>query len=546
MSQTTATARRGRFRFLYQFSLRTLLLATAAVAIFCNWYFQPKYREEELAGKDLRVRRQTKTVDPKAAPARVAGTLVPPTYDPNILNHGNWTLLDADNLTLVRGRFIEDEATGNWVAWYPTGGKAAEGKMQQGVKVGLWKTWYEDGTLASQISYSPQPVKRPDYDPDRTQPGGFGILGGNGGYDLAPLRSLASSRDGLCKAWRENGKLKFQGSFSQDQQDGVWTFYDPQGRTIATGPFRNGKRHGKWTIRSSRLPSGTSGDAVNRGDRSRPAGGTYQEQTVHYVDGRTAAELDSLLAQLKPLLASNHRGQSYAALLDLADLGEGAVPVLQERLANGDAHEQAAILGMLPQMPSGAEQLLPQLRELLASDNARVAHKARLTQFQLDRDSRERLLAPLLADATAATAVGRCLEELALLYRADETRRALIFAKIMELSLRRTDAHGRIIADAVADLGGDVTQHLLAACEHPDPAVRLQGITTLERFEHQWFHQERSYVRLDEHEKAALLGRLKKDPSAEVRRAAEAMERSPNQPPANWGNGSGFTGGTLF
>jgi hypothetical protein len=198
-------------------------------------------------------------------------------------------------------------------------------------------------------------------------------------------------------------------------------------------------------------------------------------------------------------------------------------------------------------MPSGQQFLLPRVGELASSNDERVAHQARLSLFQLDPDSRGKLFEPLLANAVAATTLGRCLEELTVLYRTDETKRAIVFAQLMELTLDRIDADGRVISDAVADLGGNVTQHLLAACEHRNAAVRLQGITTLERFEHRWL-QGRSYVQLDGKVKGALLAKLKKDPSSEVRRAAEVMGNPPNYqgPSGNWGTGSGYTGGTPF
>jgi hypothetical protein len=103
MSQSPSPARRSRFRFLYQFSLRTLMLATAAVAVFCNWYFQPKYHEEELAGKELRLRRQVKDARPKDDFTRLLQSPppgpFPRTPDPSIVNHGNWSLLDADDFS---------------------------------------------------------------------------------------------------------------------------------------------------------------------------------------------------------------------------------------------------------------------------------------------------------------------------------------------------------------------------------------------------------------------------------------------------------------
>jgi hypothetical protein len=405
MSQSSGPPRRSGFRFLYQFSLRTLLLATAAAALFCNWYFQPKYHEEELAEKELRLRRQMKMSS--GQPGKVM-TVSEIRILPEMINHGNWSLLDSDEFTLTRGRFIENQATGDWAAWYPTGGKAAAGKMQHGVKVGRWRTWYEDGTLASDVTFADRPTTREE--PFESIPAQW--VGGGRAPDyivVSPHLVYSSSREGPSKTWHANGNLKHEGHFASNRQDGIWMFYDERGRVTETGPFRAGKRHGEWTLTRS----------VSEG---RPP------QTVRYIDGRTEAELNDLLARLRPLLASDSRRERYAALIDLADIGEGSSPLLLDRLERGDAREQAAIVGMVPRMPSGTHLLLPRVRELLASDDPKVAHQARLTLFQLTAESRDELFEPLMAEALAAPTLGQCLEELVVLYHGDEKFRGPVFA----------------------------------------------------------------------------------------------------------------------
>src|SRR5688572_19996138 len=119
MSETSSPPRR-RWRFLHQFSLRTLLLVTAGVAIFCNWYFQPKYHEDELAGKDLRVRQQMKVVRPKPMDLPNMQVVNPgPPPEPRLINHGRYTLLDADDFVLARGQFADGSESGDWVTYYP-------------------------------------------------------------------------------------------------------------------------------------------------------------------------------------------------------------------------------------------------------------------------------------------------------------------------------------------------------------------------------------------------------------------------------------------
>ena len=59
---TTLKPRRRWWRFFFQFSLRTLLVVTTLAAVGCWWYLQPPTREEELAGKHLKLRRQVKLI----------------------------------------------------------------------------------------------------------------------------------------------------------------------------------------------------------------------------------------------------------------------------------------------------------------------------------------------------------------------------------------------------------------------------------------------------------------------------------------------------
>jgi hypothetical protein len=512
MSESPSTPR-PRFRFLYQFSLRTLLLATAAVAIFCNWYFQPKYHEEELAGKDLRVRGQMKLVTPKTADAQIAaifnpGGPPPPDPQPYEVNHGHWTLLDRDDFVLSRGQYADGEESGHWVTYYPTGNKAAEGKMLYGVKVGLWRTWYEGGTLSSEVTYADKPVEQ--FQAFRkNRPFVISVLPvGVPSKVLDPHTNCHSSREGPTKAWHVNGQLKFEGQFKNDQQHGDWTFYDQQGRVTAQGPFKSGKRHGQWTLTRS-VNEGSSGDT----------------HTVHYIDGRTRAELDRLLARLEKRLDSPQPFRRQQALIDLAEIGDGAVPLLGKRLVASDKSAHAVLLAILPRMHAAAAPLLPQIRELTTSDDASVAHQARLTLFQLDAPSRKSLSGGLVADAVSATTAAGCLRELVILYRSDPDRQEALFAELMTLPQKRTDVDDERLNAAVRELGGDVGPHILAAIRVPSKLVRLQAAKTLLMLFRTW--PTVTYVSFDKEEWETLLETLKNEPSLEIRALVEEIEQGP-------------------
>ena len=529
MRQSTGTPRRGRFRFLYQFSLRTLLLVTAGVALFCNWYFQPKYHEDELAGKDLRVRQQMKVVRPKPVELPTAAASIPgvpgtatPLPEPRLVNHGHYTLLDADDFDLARGQFADGSESGRWVTYYPTGHKAAEGKMHSGVKVGLWRTWYEDGTLASEVTYADRPVEHEQLYRDYWEWAGPG--GGSGIFPnkvIDPHIDCYASREGPAKARHANGQLRYEGQNHADEQEGLWKYYDEQGHLTASGPFRAGKRHGEWTL--------------IRSASERNAGTT---EKIEYINGRTREQLDRLLARLEKQLASPQRYRRAQALLDLAEIGEEAVPLLEVRLANADKIEQMALLGVLSRMNEAAEPVLPQVRELAKSGEPAVVHQARLTLFQLDPGSREALRDGLLADAIACPSASQCLRELVVLYRSDKSRQGDTFAKLLSLPTRRQDIESEQIAESVQALGGNVGPHILAAIHDPDPDIRLRGAKALLALFKVWL-PARTYVRFEEAEWVSLLARLKSDPSPEVRALAPEIEQGPQF----YGGVGGFGGG---
>ena len=546
MSETTGTRRRGRFRFLYQFSLRTLLLVTAAVAIFCNWYFQPNYREEELAGKDLRVRQQRRLakpgddIQPFVYKAGVTKNFPP---DPRLVDHGHYALLDADDFVLARGQFADGSEVGRWVTYYPTGHKAAEGKMHSGVKVGLWRTWYEDGTLASEVTYADKPVER--YESFRIErPFVISAYIPPSRKIFDPHIDCYASREGPIKAWYPGGQLRYEGQNRADKQEGLWKYYDEQGRLTASGPYRAGKRHGEWTVTQARRVS--EGPLLTRSvsegqpqARSASEGTAGHTESIEYIDGRTREALDRLLARLNKKLDSPQAYRRTQALLDLAEIGEGAVPLLQQRLATDDARERLAILTVLPRMNAAARPLLPRVRELAKSSSAAVSQQARLTLFQLDAETRGSLFDTLRAEAIAAAKLSDCLQELVILYRSDESHQAEVFAELMSLPLTRPDADSERIVAAVEELGGDLGPHIAAALESKHERVRVQGAETLlSLFNSAWRGLE-TYVSFDEPTWNRLLAGLKSDPSSKVRALAEKIEQGPNL------NGP-FGGGGIF
>src|SRR5262245_30083815 len=142
------TPRRRWWRFLVQFSLRMLLIATTLAAVGCWWFLQQETREEQIAGKYLKLRRQVRAV--KVTPAV---TNQVDSNDVVLKNVGSWRLLDEHGDPLVVGRYHDDLPQGRWTVYHTNGRKAAEGSVVRGARNGLWRVWDAEGRLESEVTY---------------------------------------------------------------------------------------------------------------------------------------------------------------------------------------------------------------------------------------------------------------------------------------------------------------------------------------------------------------------------------------------------------
>ena len=143
--------RRRWWQFFVQFSLRSLLLVTTLAAVGCWWFLQPATREEELAGKHLKLRRQVKLVPRERGVA--VGNVTVERDDLMAISVGSWRLIDEHGDPLVVGRYQNDVPHGNWTVYHVNGRKAAEGQVVRGARHGLWRVWDAEGRLQSEVTY---------------------------------------------------------------------------------------------------------------------------------------------------------------------------------------------------------------------------------------------------------------------------------------------------------------------------------------------------------------------------------------------------------
>jgi hypothetical protein len=565
--------RRRWFRFLYQFSLRTMLIGMTLAAVACWWFLQPGVQEEELAGRYLKLRRQVRVLAPvsDSASTDVANTFTDLEALANV-SVGSWQLRDDNTDLLVDGRYHNDLPQGKWTLWYPSGRKAAEGEAFRGAKSGLWRVWDEYGTLRSEVTYRAVAPKSPFRQPRpaMTPWTGFGSMGpmmiggplgqlGGGGQFLpsnfqSSPQPFIAERHGPCRVWYASGKLQYEGNYADDRRDGAWKFYDEQGNVTEAGQYQADLREGEWTI--APFLAGTkpgSGSAASTSTEAAP-GASLLPAKVKYVAGRTQDDHDALLARLRADLASNSVRRQVAAAARLEELGQHALPILHEQLQSGSTEAKILALRILTEHEALSPSMYPQIDPLISDDDPRLALRATLAIYLLSPTRRNELHPRLLELVETSANRDQKLDVLAKMCDANPDQRLATFMRLVEILAEGTitdpgqfDPYLSLSPDwqRLTRLKSDPVPLLAQSFIHREASVRLFILLVLEALvetgegslpvaagtagnaEITWPIPPTVQ---------AVLDKAKTDPDPAVRQQAEAIGRKPHIT----GIGSGF------
>jgi antitoxin component YwqK of YwqJK toxin-antitoxin module len=166
-------------------------------------------------------------------------------------------------------QYVDGKMHGSQIEWNRFGDRILEGTWDQDQRVGTWTGWHLHGKKASECTYKK------------------GLIVGSKRYwnNRGKLIREDRYKEGHLRevtAWYDNGQKEYHGTFSVPKEDGsrglfegpprdgVWTYWDREGKTLAQGTWKDGK---PW--------DGICG--VPRRSLINPEAG--MEQFGHYRDG---------------------------------------------------------------------------------------------------------------------------------------------------------------------------------------------------------------------------------------------------------------------
>ena len=122
---------------------------------------------------------------------------------------------------------------GNWVLYYKSGNKLAEGEFKNGKKIGYWKYYFENGLLESEG----------DYDIYGKQDGLWKEYHESGNI-REEMNFIGGLLDGEYKAFDDSGTVVVSGKYKEDYEDGEWFYI--AGDHSEKGKYKDGQKIGEW------------------------------------------------------------------------------------------------------------------------------------------------------------------------------------------------------------------------------------------------------------------------------------------------------------
>jgi antitoxin component YwqK of YwqJK toxin-antitoxin module len=488
-------------RYLYQFSLRTLLVAMTAAAIGCWWFLQPDSTDEELAGKQLVLRRQVRTIG--ADQAAELGIVA----DDNGMaqtNDGYWRLVDERGTLLVDGRYAKHHQHGDWTIYHANGALAVKGTVIGGRRSRLWQSWDEQGRLRSETTYKILHRRR-------TSPRAWVASPSRDQYldSFDAMGEVVSVRHGPARVWHTSGRLKMEGQYSEDRRSGLWSTFDPSGGLIERGAYQEDRRTGDWLVRD-------------------PASG--KASPVTYVHGLRKEEHTRRLARLRADLASGEIGRQIAATAGLPELGEAGMAALMEAVQSSSDRRRLFALRALVRQREPLAALLPTIEPLAHHPDPSLSRWAELALYIHEPARRKELFPRLLETIAGHRDVNVRFESLGLICEVEDERQNELFAALLRQLAKQELSDDRSLYNLpplVLEYNLDLPRLLGAAIRSPDPEVRWGAVMVTDEVVRlgvpNWVNY--GYVWSIPNDLEKILAAAKSDPDTRVRKEAKKVGR---------------------
>lgn len=172
---------------------------------------------------------------------------------------------------------FDDTQNGKYVLYYKNGIKASEGTISNGYKKGTWKHWDINGGPLKEIDYSTGIYFNPVNGDSIKYYGKITAWHPNGNMSLKGLvlsafqqyqcnldldvsfenifylnmwdatgKELITNNSGKVYEYYDNGNRRLEGTILNGKKNGIWFYYDAQGRLTETGEYHNDHKIGIW------------------------------------------------------------------------------------------------------------------------------------------------------------------------------------------------------------------------------------------------------------------------------------------------------------
>jgi antitoxin component YwqK of YwqJK toxin-antitoxin module len=106
---------------------------------------------------------------------------------------------------------------GKWTFWFENGAISAEEYYEKGTPTGTWLSFYVNGQQSSSIDFT---TGKATYYHDNGQKFEEGTI------------TNTMQREGRWTGWYQNGKLNYEGDYTNGAKTGSWKYYEKNGKLM--------------------------------------------------------------------------------------------------------------------------------------------------------------------------------------------------------------------------------------------------------------------------------------------------------------------------